>query len=229
MKRYTAHVWLAATAILMFFRQPKTVHNEHVIQAMAMLKGHLWTDFPVWEHVWFKGHWYLLHPPLASLVMLPFAWKSGAATDQTVVSCLIGGIAVMLLYRLLIDLKVSGGDVVWLTGFFVFGTVFFYEATLGASWGLTSILSLVPTLLALSECSRAEPRWLLVGLWAGFAALGRYDLAGVFPLYGVIALRGMSLASTVATPCAVGGTEDDTPLFVLGRPGKFWMSAAELQ
>lgn len=70
----------------------------------------------------------------------------------------------------------------WLTAFFALGTVFFYEATFGASWGMCSVVSTIPTFLALTEIYDKR-RPLMVGLWATLAAFARYDLVLTIPVY----------------------------------------------
>lgn len=70
----------------------------------------------------------------------------------------------------------------WLTAFFALGTVFFYEATFGASWGMCSVVSTIPTFLALTEIYDKR-RPLMVSLWATLAAFARYDLVLTIPVY----------------------------------------------
>ncbi len=175
-------VWLIAAVIYFVVRAPATPFNEHVLQAYALLHGHVWVEQAVWEHVVWNGHSYLLHPPLAAFVLLPFVAIWGPQLNQTIISVLLGALDVALAWHLLDTIGVSFSARVWLTAFFGLGTVLFYEATLGASWGFTSVVSVAPTFLALIEVFGRKRAW-LVGLWAGIAALGRYDLALVIPVY----------------------------------------------
>jgi hypothetical protein len=166
-----------------------TVFNEHIRLAQAMLGGHLYVDGNVpWEHVTVNGHSYILHPPLSAFICLPFV--AAGVTDQTLISMLIGVVSGLLAYRL----ARSG----WLTAFFLLGTTFLYEATLGASWDFALVASTPFTLAALLEVNRNDrflpcfgldgsryddSRSWLVGLWAALAALCRYDLVLAFPVY----------------------------------------------
>ena len=155
-----------------------------------MLHGHLWVEpLPGYmEHVTANGHQYILHPLGSALVCLPFV--AMGITDQRLISCLLGVVAALLCYQL----TRSG----WLTAFFVCGTTFLYEATLGASWNFCCIASCVFTFAALCELNRNErflahfrlddsrvdySRASLIGLWCVLAALCRYDLVLTWPAY----------------------------------------------
>jgi hypothetical protein len=183
----TVAVFLLAFAAYWLTRCPPSPHNEAVLQAWAFLHGHAWVEQPVWEHVQFGGHNYLLHPPGAAILLLPFVAIWGLGTNQTAVSVLLCAIEAALAWRLLGVFGLKDSARLWLTAFFSFGTVLFYEGTLGYSWGFVSISSVLPTLLALSEVF-GKRRPLLVGLWAGLAALCRYDLVLVWPIYATILL-----------------------------------------
>ena len=167
-----------------------TPFNEHMRLAQAMLHGHLYIDpAPPWmEHVTIHGHDYILHPPLSAILSVPFALVG--IQDPRVPSVLLGLMSIGLVYLI----TESG----WLVAFFAFGTTFCYEATLGASWNFALVASTPFTLLAIAEVTRNErfnphfnfegaqrdyARPVLVGLWAGIAALARYDLVLAFPVY----------------------------------------------
>lgn len=150
--------------------------HEHTLQAYAWLHGTTnvdWAPF-IHEKALWKGHYYILHPPLPTIVDLPFVALWGPWFPQSVVSVIVGAVCVMLVYRLT---KNS-----WLTIFFGFGTVFWYEASLGAVWGFCAVLSCLPTLMALLEVEKGESAW-KTGFWAGVAALARYDLVAAWPVY----------------------------------------------
>ena len=154
-----------------------TGSNEHIRLAWALLHGHAYIDdTPVWEMARFGGHAYTLHPPLSAFICLPFVAIWGLATNQCAIAVLVGATACALSYRLTRSL--------WLTLFFGVGTVFWYETSLGACWGLCLILSCIPTFAALILIDdEANPYH--IGVWAGIAALARYDLALVIPIYAL--------------------------------------------
>ena len=83
---------------------------------------------------------------------------------------------------------------IWLTIFFGLGTIVWFESTSGGSWELTMVVAVLFTLLALDE-TLGRGRGALVGLWAACAALSRYDLAFVWPIYVLlIILQRKSIA-----------------------------------
>lgn len=171
-----------------------TPFNQHVYQAQAFLEGHSWVQAPDYmEQVKFQGRSYLLHPAAAALVMLPVVALWGLGANQQTVCIILGALDVALVWRLLGVLELTTSARVWLTLFFGVGTIVWYEATLGAAWGFCLILSLAPTLCALSELF-GKGRPIVVGMFAGLAALARYDLFMVWPVYALLLIvRGQRL------------------------------------
>ncbi len=216
----------ATFAVLVFFlafylvtRAGPTPFYEPSVQAVAFLHGHSWVDPPGYmEQVGpqcnanlptakglpgcnltrFGGHTFLVHPPLAAIVMMPIVALHGRVVDgadvyQPSVCAVLGAIEVALAWRLLLLLGLSTSARIWLTAFFGIGTTLWYEATLGASWDFVLVVSLLPTLLALNEVFGKARPW-LVGIFASLAALGRNDLVLAWPIYGALLLvRGRRL------------------------------------
>ncbi len=161
---------------------------SHVHQAYAFLQGHLWVVSPgYFEEVQSHGHSYLLDPPLSPIILLPFVAIWGLATDQQAASIVIGAIEIALAWRLLGLLGLTPSVRLWLTAFFGAGTILWYEATWGASWGFALVLSVAPTLLALNELFGKARPW-VVAIFAGLAALARYDLVSAWPIYALALL-----------------------------------------
>jgi hypothetical protein len=188
-----------------------TPFYEPSLQAAAFLHGHSWVDAPGYmeqvgpicltnqpiaktlpdcDFTRFHNRTFLVHPPLAALVMMPFVAAHGAVVDgadqyQPSVAVLLGAIEVALVWRLLLLLGMSFSARIWLTAFFGIGTTLWYEAALGASWDFVSLVSVLPTLLALNELfGKARPA--VVGVFAALAALGRNDMVIAWPIYGLI-------------------------------------------
>lgn len=167
-----------------------TPYFAHVLLANSLLHGHVWVHAPGYmEQVHWHGHTYLLHPPLSAIVMMPFVEIWGLAADQVAVCLTLGALEIAIAWRLLGRLGLDVSSRLWLTLFLGVGSTLWYEATLGNSWDFALVVSVAPTLLALDEVlGSARPA--IVGLWAGLAALARYDLAMAWPAYLVlIALR----------------------------------------
>jgi len=178
-RRPSALIIFFTVAIVYLICSPgRTGSNEHVIQAWAILHGRSYINpIQIHESVTMNGKAFTLHPPLAAFVMMPLVAIQGLNADQRFVSILLAALSVVLMYRLTESL--------WLTAFYAFGTPLFYEGVLGASWGFALILSTVPTLLAMKEIEKRRRGW-RVGFFAGMAALARYDLALVWPVYAAI-------------------------------------------
>ncbi len=173
-----------------------TGFNEPVRQSYAYLHGHLWVeDVPDYmEHITWKGHRYLVHPPLAAILLMPAVLIWGTATNQTAVSVALGALEVALAWRLLGLLDVKRTPRIWLTFFYGAGTTLWYEATIGNSWNFVLVVSVLATLVCLNELFGQARPWLL-GFLTGAAALARNDLALAMPVYALLLLcRGRRLA-----------------------------------
>jgi hypothetical protein len=160
--------------------------DVHVRQAVAFIHGHTYIDAPNFiEHAHFEGKDYQLHPPMPAFLLMPFAAIWGMNTNQTVFSIVLGALDVAVAWRMLGKFPIDLNARIWLTGFFGAGTIIWFESTSGGSWELTMVVAVLFTLLALDEIL-GECRPLLVGLWAGCAALSRYDLGFVWLIYVVM-------------------------------------------
>jgi hypothetical protein len=173
---------------------PPTPYNEPVRLAWALLHGHTWVDAPSYmEHVVVAGRSYILHPPLAAVLMLPAVAIWGEAANETAVAVVLGAISIALWWRLMGRLGLGMSAKVWLVLFFGVGTTLWYEATLGNSWDFVLLASVPFTLAALGEVFGVARPW-VVGVLAALAALARYDLVMAWPIYGLmLAARGRPL------------------------------------
>jgi hypothetical protein len=189
--------FLAAYAVTMFDPTP---FNEQVRQAVAFIHGHTYIDAPksFLEHAQIGPYSYALHPPLPAILLMPLTAIWGMNTNQTELSVIVGAIDVALAWILLGKLRVSNNARIWLTIFFGFGTIVWYESVIGTTWALPMNTSLIFTLAALIELfGEARPVWL--GVWAALATLGRYDLALAVPIYAVLAMsRGRKFTELLA-------------------------------
>src|SRR5579859_6343670 len=80
----------------------KTHFDEHVRLAEALLHGHTWIEPPpsYMERANYAGHDYIVHPPLAALVLVPLVAIFGPSLNQTAVSVTVGAFSVALAWRL---------------------------------------------------------------------------------------------------------------------------------
>jgi len=168
--------------------------NAHVRQAFALIHGHTYIDAPNFiEHAQVGRYSYQLHPILPSLMLMPFAAFWGMDTNQTYFSIVVGAIDVALAWRLLGRFRLTVNARGWLTVFFGAGTIVWYETVHGTSWGVSMVVAIAMTLLALDEIfDEARPG--VAGSFAALAALARYDLAFVWPIYlALLFIRGRSI------------------------------------
>lgn len=97
-------VFLGALAVYWLFRCPRTVHDEHIRLAWALLHGHWYVDgMAPWEHVDVLGHSYELHPVLSALVCVPFVTLG--IYNQTAISLIVGAVGVATCYRMVEALR----------------------------------------------------------------------------------------------------------------------------
>ncbi len=93
---------------------------------------------------------------------------------------------------------------IWLTTFFAFGTIMWYETINGGSWQVSMLVAVLMTLLALNEVF-GDARPFYVGLWAGLAFLSRYDLLLTWPIYILFTVhRRETVRWTSALPICYG-------------------------
>lgn len=179
--------FLALYAVSSF---PSTYYNEQLRQAVALLHGHTYIDAPptFLEAAQIGPYRYALHPPLPAILMMPVAAVWGMTTNQTMWSLLIGAIDAALAWRLLRRFRLSLSSRVWLTIFFGAGTILWSETIYGNTWSMPETCSVMFTLAALDEAF-GPARPFRLGIYAGLAALSRYELAIAAATYAILAMR----------------------------------------
>ena len=161
-------------------------YDAHVRQAFAFIHGHLWIDAPNYiEHANYNGRSYQLHPPLPAFLLVPVVAIWGADTNQSIPNVIIAALDVAFAWLMLGRMKLTLKSRVWLTIFFGAGTILWHEAVDGGSWEMSMVVAVAFTMLALAEVF-GEARPGIVGLTAGLAALARYDLAFIWPIWTLL-------------------------------------------
>ena len=168
----------------------ETPYNEQLRQAVAFLHGHTFIEAPdsYLESAHVGSYRYALHPPLAAILLMPPAAIWGMSTNQNMWSLLIGALDAALAWRLLGRFRMTLSARMWLTIFFGAGTILWSETIFGNTWSMPETCSIIFTLLALDEAF-GEARPLALGVYAGLAALARYELALAGVAYAILALR----------------------------------------
>lgn len=161
-------------------------YDAHVRQAVAFIHGHLWIDAPNYiEHANYNGKSYQLHPPLPAFLLIPVVAIWGSDTNQSIPNVIIAALGVAFAWLMLGRIKLTLNSRVWLTIFFGAGTILWHEAVDGGSWEMSMVVAVAFTMLAFAEVF-GEARPGIVGLTAGLAALARYDLAFIWPIWTLL-------------------------------------------
>lgn len=189
--KYRNEILVFVLVFLVYYmtRFDATPYNEQTLQAYSFIHGHIQIEPPVYiERAEIGPYKYALHPPLASIVLMPVVAICGMNTNQTLVSVLIGSIDVVFVWILLGKFDVELDIKIWLTVFFAFGTVFWYETDIGSTWAMPMIVLLLVLLPLLVELF-GETRPLMLGVWGGLSCLARYDAILVMPVIMLLAWR----------------------------------------
>ena len=160
-------------------------YDNYVLLADAMLHGRLWID-PLWpgpsiDAVLFNGHRYIVNDPVPALLLLPFVSAFGTAANQTLLACLLCGVAVGAAWQLLERLGVTTRRAVWLVVFFLAGTDLLWCSMLGDVWFIAQTSAVAFVLLALNELAGKRRGW-LVALFAALALGSRFTLVMALPV-----------------------------------------------
>ena len=178
--RLTVLVGLAvvlAMLVLYVLARPswQVLYDHFVWQASAWLEGEAHIRYPVAATATSRGNAWLHDvvpladpdglptgraiipfPPLPAVVLLPFVAAFGLATDQVLLSAVIGALDVALAFWVLGRLPVRPWVRVLVTIFVGAGTVLWYAASLGSTWYLAHVVALAPTLAAVGLALEAD-------------------------------------------------------------------------
>lgn len=187
-------IYMATAMTLRTYYTPDKAYFH--LLAQAMLEGHFYITDPPSTHdlVWFGGNWYMAHPPLVALLMIPWLIASGGQKLNTVLfSGVFAAASVSLVYLLLNEmnkrkwLDVRQTDILWLCALFGFGSGLWWVSTSGEFWFLSQICALTFLALAAIIAAKNWPAW-LVGGCLGLAMLARPTVFTYWPfLLGIAA------------------------------------------
>jgi hypothetical protein len=160
-------------------------YDNYVLLASQMLHGHLWID-PLWpgpeiDAVLFNGHRYIVNDPVPAILLLPLVALVGVHANQTLLACLLCGVAVGAAWALLERLGVTNRVALWLVVFFLAGTDLLWCSMLGDVWFVAQTSAVAFTLLALCELAGKRRGW-LVALWFALALGSRFTLVMALPV-----------------------------------------------
>lgn len=183
------------------------VYNQYVRLADSFLHGKLYVIDPApWlELVTYHGHKYSHQGVLPAILLMPFVGLFGPDFNLRHFAALVGGGISMTAWSLATRIGLDGWRRFAGWAFPVLGTTIWYEAKLGSTWGVASLVSALFLFLSLNEYFGLR-KLLLVGMFVGLASLARPP--AILALIGfVVAVRNprkiAQLAMGVLGPLAV--------------------------
>ena len=181
---------VATVLILISSGLRTTPYNNYVLLANALLHGHVWIDWPgpAIDALAYMGKYYVIEAPLPALLLLPATAAFGNQVNQTVLSALLGGIAVGAAWEAALRLGLTQNTRVLLVAFFFVGTDLWWCSMYGDVWFVAHASAVCFTMLALVEVLGKRRAW-LVALFGACAAASRFDLVLALPVYAFLVAR----------------------------------------
>jgi hypothetical protein len=178
---------LAAAAAIFVAHGRATPYDNYVLFADALLHGHLFIDFTYpgesIDAVLYNGHRYIVNDPVPGFLMLPAVAVFGIAANQTLLGCVMCGVACGAGWLLLERLGVTERSSAWLVMFLLAGTDLLWCSMLGDVWFVAQTCAVAFTLLALCELAGKRRGW-LVAIFAALALGSRFTLVMALPVIG---------------------------------------------
>jgi hypothetical protein len=176
---------LGAIAALAVAHGRQSPYDNYVLLASSLLHGHIFIDAlwpgPIIDAVLFEGHRYVVNDPVPALLMLPLVILRGTAANQTLLACLLCGVAVGAAWALLERIGVTNRAAIWLVAFFLAGTDLLWCSMLGDVWFIAQTSCVAFVLLALCELAGKRRGW-LVAVWMALALGSRFTLVMALPV-----------------------------------------------
>ncbi|HEY4441788.1 MAG TPA: hypothetical protein VGN14_15110 [Candidatus Elarobacter sp.] len=162
-----------------------TPYDNYVLLADSILHGRLWID-PLWpgpmiDAVLFDGHRYIVNDPVPALLLLPLVAAFGEIANQTILACLLCGVAVGAAWVVLQRLGVRDAIAGWLVVFLLLGTDLLWCSMLGDVWFCAQTSAVAFCLLALCELA-GKRRGVLIAVWFALALGSRFTLVMALPV-----------------------------------------------
>jgi hypothetical protein len=175
---------LGAIAALLVAHGRVTPYDNYVLFADALRHGQLYLrewPGPSIDAVLFEGKRYIVNDPVPGVLMLPLVALVGTRANETLLACLLCGVALGAAWELLERLGVNQRVSVWLTAFFLLGTDLLWCSMLGDVWFVAQTACVAFVLLALVELAGKRRGW-LVGLWFALAVGSRFTVVMALPV-----------------------------------------------
>lgn len=166
-----------------------TIFINHVSQANNFLHGRL-DLLPelsgyITEPALKDGKMFLQHPPGPALILLPGVALVGLSLNQTLVSVILASMTGTLVYRIVRTQIENIPAQVWLTIFFLFGTIFWFAGANGGVWFFSHTATLLFLFFAIYATLVLKSPF-LAGVGLGAAFLCRNSAAMTLPFFLVM-------------------------------------------
>jgi uncharacterized membrane protein YsdA (DUF1294 family) len=160
-------------------------YDNYVLLASSLLHGQiyidaLWRDASI-DAVLFEGHRYVVNDPVPAILIMPLVMLVGINANQTLLACLLCGLAIGAAWALLERIGVTNRATIWLVVFFLAGTDLLWCSMLGDVWFVAQTSAVAFMLLALCELAGKRRGW-LVALWTALALGSRFTLVMALPV-----------------------------------------------
>ena len=176
---------LSAIVALLVAHGRVTPYNNYVLFAESLLHGHLWIDQlwpgPAIDAVLFDGHRYIVNDPVPGILILPLVALVHLHANQTLLACLLCGVAGGAAWALFARLGVPRAAAAWLLVFLMVGTDLLWGSMLGDVWFIAQTSAVAFMLLALYELAGERRGW-LVALWYALAIGSRFTVVMALPV-----------------------------------------------
>jgi hypothetical protein len=166
-----------------------SAYDNYVLLAQAFAHGQVAIQWPgAWiDALRFGGNYYIIEGPLPAALLVPWVAIFGGA-NQTLLACLLCGVAVGACWQTCGQLGVSRTTNVWICAFLFAGTQLAWCAMLGDVWFLAHVAAIACAFLALAELT-GERRGSLVALALVAAAFARFSLVLSIPVFAWLVVR----------------------------------------
>jgi hypothetical protein len=174
-----------AIVALLFAHGRSSPYDNYVLLASSLLHGHIFID-SLWpgssiDAVLWEGHRYVVNDPVPAILILPLVALVGTYANQTLLACLLCGVAVGAAWALLDRLGVTDRATIWLVVFLLAGTDLLWCSMLGDVWFIAQTSCVAFVLLALCELAGQRRGW-LVAVWIALALGSRFTLVMALPV-----------------------------------------------
>lgn len=139
----------------------------------------------------FKDKYFIYFGPTPAILVLPLVLVFNSATSQQIISIILFILDIFLLYKIARSYKITKTNSLWLTIFFMFGSIFFVTGLINITAFQVQFIATSFFILALYEFLHRK-RWLLIGLFVSLAATTRSTLylSSIFFLSEILLTSG---------------------------------------